>query len=493
MKAQEIIKKYKLDEKKWTNKGFHGILHFYFPVGEQAIKPLRKYYGDSHTITVFYFSNNYGDWYWNDEDMTRLRESFIKKVNKNPKILTKLVKDWHARLSLLNNVMRQIDKTDLSKLSDTKLMDLYYKWYNSYLDEYGISIGIQDAFSMHADRFLSPHFEKILREKGMDANENYLVLMAPVTDSFITQEYRGRLELLKEMRKTGASAPAFMKRLGRHVKKYYWIQNNYAKNIYLDKNYYLQQLEQMKDTDPDKELSRLEKERKETIDKKKQLIKELELDAHSKNLIRITEVFAYMQDERKKYVLIASYYEDLFLREVQKRLNMGREEAEYTYIHELRDLLKQKDVDPGVFRERKRGVLVINTLTGYEVVSGEVATEIHDIVFKVREAKVTELKGITACRGKITGTVKIVRKTHDLINVQEGDILVASMTRPEMVIAIKKAAAIITDEGGVTCHAAIVSRELGIPCIIGTKIATKILKDGDMVEVDADNGVVRIK
>jgi pyruvate,water dikinase len=66
------------------------------------------------------------------------------------------------------------------------------------------------------------------------------------------------------------------------------------------------------------------------------------------------------------------------------------------------------------------------------------------------------------------------------------------MTTPDFVPAMRKAVAIITDEGGITCHAAIVSRELGKPCIIGTKIATKALKDGDVVEVDADNGVVRI-
>lgn len=66
------------------------------------------------------------------------------------------------------------------------------------------------------------------------------------------------------------------------------------------------------------------------------------------------------------------------------------------------------------------------------------------------------------------------------------------MTTPDFVPAMKKAAAVITDEGGITCHAAIMSRELGIPCVIGTKIATKVLRDGDLVEVDAEKGVVRI-
>jgi len=75
--------------------------------------------------------------------------------------------------------------------------------------------------------------------------------------------------------------------------------------------------------------------------------------------------------------------------------------------------------------------------------------------------------------------------------MRPGDILVSHMTDPEIVVAMKKAGAIITDMGGITCHAAIVSRELGIPCVIGTKIATKVFKDGDEVEVDATKGVVR--
>ena len=76
--------------------------------------------------------------------------------------------------------------------------------------------------------------------------------------------------------------------------------------------------------------------------------------------------------------------------------------------------------------------------------------------------------------------------------MKDNEILVSPMTVPDYLPAMKKAKAIITDEGGITCHAAIVSRELGIPCIVGTKIATQVLKDGDRVEVDANKGIVKI-
>ena len=102
------------------------------------------------------------------------------------------------------------------------------------------------------------------------------------------------------------------------------------------------------------------------------------------------------------------------------------------------------------------------------------------------------MRGESACIGYAKGKVKIVLSHKDASKVNEGDILVSSMTNPNFIIAMEKAAAFVTDEGGITCHAAIVAREFGVPCIVGTINATKILKDGNLVEVDANKGVVKI-
>ena len=100
------------------------------------------------------------------------------------------------------------------------------------------------------------------------------------------------------------------------------------------------------------------------------------------------------------------------------------------------------------------------------------------------------VKGQTASPGVASGTVKIINSMEDLQKVLEGDVLVTKMTNPDMVVAMKKAAAIVTDEGGITAHAAIVSREMGIPCIVGTENATQVLTDGLVVTVDATHGKV---
>jgi pyruvate,water dikinase len=100
------------------------------------------------------------------------------------------------------------------------------------------------------------------------------------------------------------------------------------------------------------------------------------------------------------------------------------------------------------------------------------------------------LTGIAASPGAASGIVKIVADPSNIDKILPGDILVAEMTTPDFVPAMKRAVAIITDRGGRTAHAAIVSRELGIPCVVGTESATKLLKDGDEVTVDGATGKI---
>jgi phosphohistidine swiveling domain-containing protein len=101
-----------------------------------------------------------------------------------------------------------------------------------------------------------------------------------------------------------------------------------------------------------------------------------------------------------------------------------------------------------------------------------------------------ELLGIVANPGHVSGRVRIVMSPQDAALVAPGDILVTTMTLPSLVAGVERAGAIVTDEGGILCHAAIVSRELNIPCVIATKNGTKILRDGDWITVDAVSGRV---
>jgi len=109
----------------------------------------------------------------------------------------------------------------------------------------------------------------------------------------------------------------------------------------------------------------------------------------------------------------------------------------------------------------------------------------------------SDIRGQCASPGKARGRVALFAVSlqgtlaEKIGKMNKGDVLVATSTSPDMIAAIEKASAIVTDEGGLLCHAAIVSRELKIPCIIGTGSATTLLKDGDYVEVDANSGAVK--
>jgi pyruvate,water dikinase len=121
-------------------------------------------------------------------------------------------------------------------------------------------------------------------------------------------------------------------------------------------------------------------------------------------------------------------------------------------------------------------------------------------IIKIKEAEIIKeeisnndvLTGMTAYYGKVVGIVKIVLLEGDVSKVKKGDILVSSSTNPDLIAGMKRAGAIVTDAGGITSHASIVSRELKKPCVVGTKYATRFLLDGMKVEVDANKGIVRI-
>lgn len=104
-----------------------------------------------------------------------------------------------------------------------------------------------------------------------------------------------------------------------------------------------------------------------------------------------------------------------------------------------------------------------------------------------------EIKGVAVSQGVAQGRAKIVLDfDKDFSKMKKGDILITDETDPTMLPLMLKAKAIVTDTGGLLCHAAIISRELKIPCITGTKIATQVLKDNDLIEVDAKRGLVKI-
>lgn len=168
----------------------------------------------------------------------------------------------------------------------------------------------------------------------------------------------------------------------------------------------------------------------------------------------------------------------------------GRNDFECLTISEVKGVILGKSVPNR--SERIRALAVYKERGTWKFAEDIFARKIITQI-KRNIPKITEVTGTIASHGKACGIACVYEITllHNFGNMRKGDILIASTTGPEFMVGIQKAGAVVTDEGGLMSHAAVVSRELKIPCIVGTKIATKIFKDGDLIEVDAEKGIVR--
>lgn len=235
------------------------------------------------------------------------------------------------------------------------------------------------------------------------------------------------------------------------------------------------------------------KEKRKGNKKFKEFPEELNLDGKTIELVKFVREFVYLRNYRVECWVQAQYLARTFLEFVAGKAGLTFDELMALSSKEISEFLgtgklpEKKEIE-----KRLQAYAYIKIDEKYEVYFGEDAQKIGH--FKEKEEKVLtsqEITGSIANKGKAIGIVKIVNELSDLPKVEKGDILVASMTVPQYIPAMEKAAAFVTDEGGITCHAAIISRELNVPCIVGTRNATKVLKDGDKVEVDAEKGTVK--
>lgn len=175
--------------------------------------------------------------------------------------------------------------------------------------------------------------------------------------------------------------------------------------------------------------------------------------------------------------------------EIAKKLNINIDELKFLKPYEIETLLDGGFIDVKQCVKDRQSCFFLHS-NGRFALTENAKLTIKDVEYSTNSE--IDLVGQGTYPSIYKGKVRIIQSSEDLKNLKEGEILVAKMTTTDLITSqLEKAGAIITDEGGITCHAAIISREMKKPCIIGTRIATKVLKTGDMVEVDATNGVVK--
>jgi phosphohistidine swiveling domain-containing protein len=268
----------------------------------------------------------------------------------------------------------------------------------------------------------------------------------------------------------------------------YWLENAWKKeDIQKRINTFHEQQK-----DAEKEEENLEKNRKESKEERKILYEKLQIDSHFDAIVQLAQEYAYLRTWRSGVMYQTGHRVKNLLYETAQRAGVEAKDVIFFNYKELQQMAKSRTspISKEDIQKRKQYCTKIHIKGEYQTFAGEEWKEIF-AQFIPKQDNTENVSGMIAQKGNVQGAVKIVHTTKDLHKVQQGDILISVMTFPHFIAAMEVAAAFVTDEGGILCHAAIVSREMQKPCVIGTKIATKVFKDGDMVEVDANNGTVK--
>ncbi len=407
---------------------------------------------------------------------------------------------------------KNIFKKDLECASVGQLVSLLQDFIQkqSELYAYGVALPLLDIqkFSF-VESNLIQFLEFALSEE--EYQEAFTIFTHPPKNSFAQDQEEDLLTLMQPfypdkkwvndtktlpLTELKIKYPLFFKKLQSHTKKHAWVYYVYAGPAFNEQQFFEFIQDYLhKEINPTEKLAQIKDRKKEIEQKKQAYLKKLKPNPFQKTILGLAGKMVWGKPRRKDYQSKSYYHFERLLREIAQRLSLSLSQARCIPPDLLKNALTTRKIDVGLINKiytahaclpNDDGTITI--LAGKEAkafTTSSLPDEQHQIT------KSNEIKGNCAYSGKIKGTVKIVNIPADMNKMNWGDILVSVATTPAIVPAMKKAAAIITDEGGVTCHAAIVSRELGVPCVIGTKIGTALLKDGDFVEVDADKGIVR--
>lgn len=459
-------------KKPWLTQGLNAV-PLYLVTAAESGHTMKKYLGFDYSSFLFYFKNNYAEGSYAGGDFEKLWPKIKTRVLKDPGSILKLKKRYDQVFNRHLPWMAKIREEKLNGLSEAQLIKEVRSAGQCLIDS--INLG-------HVIEIISFGLEKELTKTlavkipPEDFNKIFVELTYSTNSSFINEE---EIELRKIKSKQA---------LVSHSRKYYWLRTNYTGSLPADQAYFLKRIKKL--TSLPKTLQKIKRSAM-TI----KLLKSPEI----RQLSKFIQQLSLWQDRRKINIFKAIYHVEIVADELSRRTGIGVKELQYLSAYEFIRLAGLKEIIKlqKVLAERRGGVFYWIDVQGKREIlaSGSLFEKLEKNYHSLRSWNASvplNIQGTIANPGKALGRVVICRSLKDISKVKQGDVLVISMTRPEFITAIKKASAIVTDEGGITCHAAIVSRELGIPCIIGVKIATKVLKDGDHVEVNANHGMVKI-
>lgn len=421
------------------------LFGFSIPVDESILVCGREFYSEENDLKTNHV--------WERLDKNGFFYDFLENIEKS-------VKRTKARTAL-------VAQTDYSGYSENCLIRAYCREITSYIDSYV-------PLMMRPDDYLYKKLTALTGEKR--AQEIVRAVSALIPTTYYSDERRSFLKAVA----SGNSAE--------YIKKYEWKNNPLGKafEIVTEKEFDArrQLLSPLQAQENLKKLSA--NRRRERINARRTLEK---LSDGEKVLAELILRFIYYRtcttENSDRYFF---YIRKNLLSEIAARFDLDDKTLLLYRADELEELLKSgKKLKKSELAKRKNGDAIIFSNGKYQTYFGGTCYLLLKELLPDEKVK-GAVKGEIACAGCVTGRVKKVNCFADAQSAENGCIIVSSMLTPDLTLAIEKASGLITDEGGITCHAAIIAREYAVPCLVGTKIATRCLKDGDIVKLDCIEG-----
>lgn len=422
---------------------------------------------------------------------------YITDINKKDyKSLSRKLNKFYALKRKAKVAIPKLSAKNYSKLSNRELISLYKQ-----NRDWAHRVTVYDQFAWTGEDYWEPYMEDILVNKlGIkEGSEEYhrvlFMLTKPEEISTTLEEKRDSiLEAIKvkQKKKNITQASRYL------TKKYAWMPV-FAFGAPWDQDYYVEQLEQLltkKLSDLKTEYEILRSYRKLQKTGIQEVVEKYSISPRDLQTFIDFSLVLDVRNEAEYIVSLAGFYLMPMYKEIAKRLHISIKQLRAMFEAEVIAALQGK-LDVGKILKEKGRVVGwgFNHRTGKQIIfSAKEAEKLLNYLDK-KSTNIhghDEGKGKCASPGKVKGRARIVLSPEQNNKVKEGDILICHATTVDYLPAMKKAAAFVTEVGSLTCHAAVVAREFGVPCVVSLKNATNNFKDGDKVEVDANKGFIRL-
>ena len=364
----------------------------------------------------------------------------------------------------------------------------HYRTFQEYYERYSIKNIMYWTFL--GDRLVEA-LDRELIPVIADASERQHILelmTTPTSWSFMQREELAFLRMAARL--VGAPRQRVDAELARHSVRYGWIPWNYLGPSTWTVNGLVRRLRAVRSKHViTGRLLGIDRARRTLIASQQRVRRKWRLSEKAALLASAARDQAILQDDKKCVTTEAHYYLHFLQKEAAHRLHVPWKTLYFASFDEILDALDGAPLPNLVARRKSCAIIIRNGRMS--ATTGKQVSAWYHAQFETNRDRTASLRGTRASGGIVRGRAVILLDPKDSTKIRNGDILITQMTTPEYVQAMKRAAAFVTDEGGLTSHAAIVARELHKPCVVGTKHATRAFKDGDRVEVDAERGIVR--